>query len=153
MNFDRKVKELYYDWNLKEKSGMLLIVLESNAISKIAGSYKGKSNVQREISEVSKRAEKSPEEVHSVMLNNNTLLIYRKGFMVSIEKELVELGHQEVLKTTKRNLEKRILSEHKRNLEKHLNSQLVDYFVDWNFQIDESYIILIIKENKAQKTA
>ncbi|MEH7398137.1 Na-translocating system protein MpsC family protein, partial [Priestia megaterium] len=82
--------------------------------------------------------------VSSYLLDQRTLLIIREGIMVTIEKELVQLGFEENLTLAKRNLEKRLLYEHSQSLEVILDSKVTDILVAWDFHKDKSTILLIL---------
>lgn len=143
-NTQEKVSEFYYDWNLEGKTGMFLLILEKKQ-GFSDQPYKNRELIHQEIVDLSIEAEKPPEKTSSKLLNERTLLIIREGILVSIEKELIHLGYPETLKIAKRNLEKRLMIEHKRNFEKLLLAQIMDSFVDWNFDQDKSYTLFILK--------
>jgi uncharacterized protein YbcI len=143
-NTKEKVKEFYYDWNLDGKTGMFLLILENDQKFKCEP-FLNKDLVHKEIINVSIEAEKPPQKVSSRLLNDRTMIIIREGILVSIEKELIEIGFPETLKIAKRNLEKRLMHEHKPTFEKLLSAQIIDQFVDWNFDQDKSYSLFILK--------
>lgn len=141
-----EVKELYYDWSLHNRSGILVGVLENeededNALE----NYTEKEAVHNDIMRISRQAEKLPEFVDSCFLNERTLLVIRTGILVRIEKELIKTGFEEHLKLTKRQLEKGLL--HAGDFENILQKSVVDIFVDWDFKLDKSYIIFILQPN------
>ncbi|WP_342750502.1 Na-translocating system protein MpsC family protein [Alteribacillus bidgolensis] len=108
--------------------------------------YSGKEAIHNEIARVSKHAEKLPASLDSCMINDRTLIITRDGILVRIEKELIRSGFEEELKLTKRHLEKRLL--HASKFEAILQTNVADIFVDWDFKLDKSYIIIILQPNK-----
>ncbi|WP_100013132.1 DUF2294 domain-containing protein [Lentibacillus sediminis] len=141
-----EVKELYYDWSLQNRSGILVGILdnEEDNDNKLEN-YPEKEAVHHEILLISRQAEKSPESLDSCFLNDRTLLVKRTGILVRIEKELIRTGFEEHLKLTKRQLEKRLL--HGSDFEEILQRNVVDIFVDWDFKLDKSYIIFILQPN------
>lgn len=143
---EEKVKEFYYDWNLDAKTGMFHFVLENEHPMGFE-SYYNQGEVHKEISDLSMSIQKAPKQTFSKLLNERTLVIVREGILISIEKEFIHLGFQETLKIAKKTLEKRVIINHKRNFERFLNAQLVDCFVDWNFDKDKSYTLFIIRPN------
>jgi uncharacterized protein YbcI len=143
-NTQEKVKEFYYDWNLDNKTGMFLLILEDKK-SFYCDPYTNRDLVHQEIIDLSIEAEKPPEKTNSKLLSDRTLLVIREGILVSIEQELIQLGFQETLKIAKRNLEKRLMNEHKKNFEKLLSAQIIDSFVDWNFDQDKSYTLFMLR--------
>ena len=144
ITLDRQVDEFYYDWNLQNQSGAFIITLSPEIPEILMDGYPGKEKVHEEMAEVSIEAQKKPEEIVSSMLSRRVLLLIRKGILVEIEKELIELGFEETLTLAKRRLEKRKLTEHQGNFEKHLKNDIAEVFVDWNFDKDLSYTVFIL---------
>ncbi|MBT2641267.1 DUF2294 domain-containing protein [Bacillus sp. ISL-41] len=144
LNTKDKIKEFYYDWNLDEKSGMLLFIFEKDQPYN-SDVYDNKNLVEEETIELSMEIQKAPEETHSKLLNERTLIIARHGILISLEKEFIQLGFQETLKIAKRKLEKKVITQHQSSYERYLNAKITDYFVDWNFDKDKSYTLFILK--------
>ena len=142
-----EVNEFYYDWGLHNKSGLFVCIgstlIESDTKSEKTYNYHGQESLHREIKRISLQAEKTPEEVHSYLLNERTLVVIRNGILVPIEKELIRLGNFETLRLAKRNLEKRLL-HNSGNFEAILQRKVNDIFVDWDFYRDKSVIVLIL---------
>ncbi|KGX90731.1 hypothetical protein N781_06655 [Pontibacillus halophilus JSM 076056 = DSM 19796] len=137
------VQELYYDWTLENRSGMIVGVYgDRENDTEALEDYHGKEKVHREIEHVSKQAEKLPEQVDSFFLNERTLLIERNGILVAIEKELIRSGFEEKLKLAKRHLEKGLLDLSA--FENILGTKVRDAFVDWDFNLDRSYFIFVV---------
>lgn len=140
-----KPHEFYYDWSLHNKSGML-VAFCPEAIpggQEANQEYEGKAGLEQEIINISHQAQKVPEEILSYEVNPRTLLIIRNGILVRIEKELIRLGHSELLKSAKRNLEKGFLHNNS-SFESLLNRRVADCFVDWSMDSDKSVIVLIL---------
>ena len=140
---------MYYDWSLKDRSGIVFGVIKPNNKEEKFDSYPDysqKKAVHDEVIRVSKKAEKVPDKVESLYLNDRTLVVERKGVLVEIEKELIRSGFREQLRLSKRQLEKRLLE--KQVSEGILNTPVTDIFVDWDFDEDRSYIIYILKPTK-----
>ncbi|MFB4163823.1 DUF2294 domain-containing protein [Alteribacillus sp. JSM 102045] len=142
---DLSVREMYYDWSLQNRTGILIGLIGEEEDEDILEDYAGKEAIHNEIARVSKQAEKLPEYVDSCLLNDRTLIIARTGILVRIEKELIRSGYEEELKLTKRHLEKRLL--HASNFATILQTNVADIFVDWDFKLDKSYIIIILQPN------
>ncbi|TSB46040.1 Na-translocating system protein MpsC family protein [Alkalicoccobacillus porphyridii] len=148
-NHHLNVTELYYDWSLHNRSGIIVGIFDINDTSvDTADDYPNKAAIHREIDQVSKQAERLPDSVDSWFLNDRTLVVKRSGILVRIEKELIRSGFEEPLKLTKRHLEKSLLETGDFN--DIFNAEIMDIFVDWDFQEDISYIIFILKPNKSQ---
>jgi uncharacterized protein YbcI len=138
-----EVKEFYYDWGLHNNSGVFVCIGLNTAEVNLNVDYRGKKEVEERVRIISIQAQKEPEEIFSFLLNDRTLVVIRKGIFVPIEKELIMLGNSETLKLAKRNLEKRLL-QNKGNFGDILQSKVIDIFVDWDFQLDKSAIVLIL---------
>jgi uncharacterized protein YbcI len=138
-----EVKEFYYDWGLHNNSGVFVCIGSNTAEVDLNVDYRGKKEVEERVRIISIQAQKEPEEIYSFLLNDRTLVVIRKGIFVPIEKELIMLGNSETLKLAKRNLEKRLL-QNNGNFGDILQSKVIDIFVDWDFQLDKSAIVLIL---------
>jgi uncharacterized protein YbcI len=139
----KEVKEIYYDWNLDGQTGMVLALI--SGLDSNENNYKHSKKVNGVIDQVSIEAEKSPDVIYSAKIDDRKLIVVRKGILVSIERELIKLGYEETLRIAKRNQEKRLIGEHISALESYLNKGVSDYFIDWDFDGDKSYILFILK--------
>ena len=138
------VDTLYYDWSLSRQTGVLIGVIKTDNPDKEGlKSYKHKDAVHEEVEKMSRKAEKTPASIRSFLLNERTLLIERNGILVAIEKEMINAGYEQPLKISKRRLEKRLLNL--ASLETILGTSIEDVFVDWDFNKDRSYMVLILK--------
>lgn len=137
------IREFYYDWGFHNKSGVFVCIASSTEQKDINDDFEGKVELHSEIKRISIQAQKEPEEVTSSLLNQRTLVVIRKGILVSIERELIRLGSSETLKLAKRNLEKRLLHNNN-HFEDMLKTKVNDIFVDWDFKLDKSAIVLIL---------
>ncbi|WLR48906.1 Na-translocating system protein MpsC family protein [Halobacillus litoralis] len=139
------VDNLYYDWSLTRQTGVLIGVITTDNPEDDEGlkSYEHKDAVHEEVEELSRKAEKTPASIRSFLLNERTLLIERNGILVAIEKEMIQAGYEQPLKISKRRLEKRLLNH--ASFETILGASVEDAFVDWDFNKDRSYMVLILK--------
>lgn len=138
-------EEFYYDWGLHNLSG-IFVGIEANGDNMEAvkqEGYAGMEALHQEIDFISQSVEKTPEETYSCLLNDRTLLVIRSGILISIEKELIRMGFEGLLKLAKRNLEKGHLHNSIR-LEPILNARINDIFVDWDVHRDKSVIVFAL---------
>lgn len=144
-----QIREFYYDWGLHNHSGVMVGIEsdESRLLTGSEGSYSGRDELHKEIDTISSQVEKRPEDLYSFMINERTLLVIRNGILVSIEKELIRIGHEASLKLAKRNLEKNHLHNNG-HFSTILKSKVIDVFVDWDFLLDKSVIAFIINPNQ-----
>lgn len=93
---------------------------------------------------MSQKVQKTPSELFSCQINPRTILVFRKDILVPIEKELIRLGYEEVLRISKQKLEKTYLHNNP-HFEKTLRTEVTDIFVDWDFGRNKSVIVLILQ--------
>lgn len=141
---DLNIKDLYADWDLDKKTGMIIAILDEDA----TGKFDWPEGIdQKEFEErvkiASLKAEKIPEKTESFWLNDRTILVKRTGILVRIEKELILNGFVEELKLTKRPLERQVMKEV--HMETVLKRGVSEIFIDWNFDDDISYIAFTLE--------
>lgn len=143
---DRKVEDLFADWNIVHRSGLLIVTLEKDLDESEFSLPQGvNQEILREIFRLnSMRTQKEPDQTNFYWLNEHLLLIERIGILIEIEKQLVRNGVTEELRLAKRPMEYQIIELF--NLESILKRQVQDLFVDWNFQRDVSYMVLLLKK-------
>ncbi|GMA62438.1 DUF2294 domain-containing protein [Alicyclobacillus fastidiosus] len=145
-----QLSEFYYDWAFHNRSGMMIGVgLEPFSDSDpCQETYAGKLPLEQEIVEISRQAQKVPEELYSCILDSRTVVVIRTGILVRIEKELVREGLAPTLRRVKANLEKSLL-HHDNHFESILGRSVADIFVDWDFDSDKSVITFVLDSKKA----
>ncbi|WP_409299990.1 Na-translocating system protein MpsC family protein [Peribacillus sp. SCS-155] len=143
---EMEIQHLYYDWNLQHQTGMFVGISPEAPLSDnpYDEDFKEKNAVDKEIIQISEQAEKAPESIISYQLSPRAIIVIREGILVPIEKQLIALGFTETLRVAKRQLEGDLLINNT-NLPSMLNADILDIFVDWNFEMDNSVIIIIVK--------
>lgn len=139
------IREFYYDWGLHNQSGVMVGIEACEELEQtfLESEYAGKEELQYEMNTISQQVQKRPDELYSFLINERTLLVFRIGILISIEKELIRIGHEESLRLAKRNLEKSHLHNNG-HFQEFLNAKVIDLFVDWDFHLDKSVIVLIL---------
>ncbi|TWT06370.1 DUF2294 family protein [Planococcus sp. CPCC 101016] len=142
------VKEIYADWNLDNKTGLLTLVLNEKAVEKASEWPKGidKKAFYEEVDEASRKAQKEPEKTEVFWLNERTVLIQRKGILIELEKELVKNNFSEELKLAKRPLESKLI--YSSSLEMIMKRRINEAFTNWDFHEDMGYIVLLIEPER-----
>lgn len=144
------MNEFFFDWNIKRKSG-ILIGLKPEAF-RLAGEenesvqkdFPHKKALEEKISLLSEEAERRPDYISSIKVDNRTFLIVREGILVEIEKKLIEMKEDESLKIAKRVVEKELFNRD--NALGHiLKEKIQDIFIDWNFEKDRSTVVIITR--------
>ncbi|WP_308635814.1 Na-translocating system protein MpsC family protein [Paenibacillus silvisoli] len=143
------IREFYYDWGLHNHSGVMVGIeaWDDHGQADLVSGYAGRDELHQEINRISQQVEKRPEELYSCLINERTLLLIRNGILISIEKELIRIGHEESLRLAKRNLEKSHMHNNG-HFEEFLHTKVIDVFVDWDFQLDKSVIVLILNPSQ-----
>ncbi len=96
----------------------------------------------KQVERVSEEAGRIPDSIETLWMSNRTLLLKRSGILVGIEKALIEGGFSEILKLTKRPLERKLLKA--APLNHSLQRNIDEVFMDWNFSQDVGYIAFIL---------
>ncbi|MFD1032502.1 Na-translocating system protein MpsC family protein [Metaplanococcus flavidus] len=139
-------RDLYADWNLTKRSGVFIAVMENVHPTDVFHWPQGvQEDTLREIIILNSiRTQKKPDQTNFYWLDEHILLVERIGILIDIEKQLLKNGLAEELRLAKRPMEQRIIELF--NLESILNSTVQELFVDWNFQQDLSYMLLLLKK-------
>ena len=142
------IKDIYTDWKLENKTGLLILVLNEELIEDANEWPKGidKKAFYQEVTEVSIRAQKEPEKTEVFWLNDRTVLIRREGILIEIEKELIKNNFTEQLKLAKRPLESKLI--YSSTLGQILKRTISEAFTDWNFKEDVGYMVLLIEPER-----
>ncbi|MBZ5199739.1 DUF2294 family protein [Planomicrobium chinense] len=145
------VKEVYADWHLEQKTGMIFVVLNEEEEQK-AWQWPedvDEEDLYRQVKIGSIEAQKEPEETYIYWLNDRTVLIRRFGILLQLEKELIKNGFEEQLKIAKRPVEYTVVAES--NIQQSLKRNILETFVDWNFEKDIGYMILVLESLEKQQ--
>jgi uncharacterized protein YbcI len=142
----RELLEFYYDWELHNHSGVFVIrqLEDPRWILESQGMYEGQEEFHRELENISKRVQKRPDQLNSYLINKRTLLVVRNGILIDICKELIRLGDEGNVKDALNNLEKNFLHNNL-HLQTLLSTTIEDVFVDWDFRLDRSVIVFILR--------
>lgn len=138
-----KIKDIYTDWNLSRKTGFITAVMPQEAETSMDTwpDESIKSAIETEIVRASEKTQKKPEYTQAHWINDRLIVIERQGIMVEIEQELLALGVKEELKIAKRIMEHRMVNS--KEFKKVLKQELIEWFVDWNFDEDTAYMVLM----------
>lgn len=134
---------LYADWNIENKTGLLLAVTNRQETHETVNLTETEKALLSVINETSKKTERTPDHTGIHWLNDSVLLIERTGLMVDIEIELVKNGAMDELRLAKRPLEHRLMES--APLETALGKPIRELFVDWDFEEDRAYMVLLLE--------
>lgn len=146
---DNVIDEIYYDWSLHNRTGIIVgIAHESfNSTETLSQEFKGKEELESELIRLSGYVQKVPEKITSYQINSRIIIVIRESITVMVEKELIRKGYSQLLKNVKRDLEKRYLHNDV-NFESILQRKVIDVFADWNFELDKSIFVIIMNPNE-----
>lgn len=143
----QKTMELYADWNLNKETGVLLAISREEA-SPTDFAWPPEvdaESVQEIIRLNSQRTQKLPDRIHYFWLTDALLIIERQGILIDIEKQLIANGVSEELRLAKRPLEHQVTKFF--NLQSFLHRAIIELFVDWDFEADKGYMIILMKKD------
>lgn len=140
-----QVNEIYADWNVGMKSGLIIGIINSDAVEYEFNWPAGlvEKEFQDELVKASLKTEKNPGRREVYWLNDRTILVKRSEILVPIEKELIKKGHEKELMIAKKQLESRIFQEMQLDLT--LQRKVTDHFFFWNFEQDAGYVVFIVE--------
>ena len=93
------------------------------------------------MSQITKDVQKTPTDIESYWVDSSTLVIIRKGLLISLEKRIIKKGFNNALRVSKRELE---LDRFVEGLSVHeiLGKPMDQAFLDWDFDKDISLMVL-----------
>ncbi|MDG5471944.1 Na-translocating system protein MpsC family protein [Jeotgalibacillus sp. ET6] len=137
-----EIDKLYFNWSLEDQAGMILGVMNSGDESSVPWPDEvDKEAFRQEVNLLTKKGQKTPEKTELYWLSDRTIVAKRQGILVRIEKELISNGYAEELVLTKRPMEKQLVREAR--LEEIMKKKIQEIFVDWDFDEDIGYIVLV----------
>lgn len=110
--------------------------------------YYGERLLNEELVKLGHMVDSIPETVTSFCLNSRFFIFERDGGTTRLEREMDIAGYGDVVKNTKREMEKQYLNNNL-CIKKHFNMGMVDTFIDWNFSKNKSIVVLVKSSNDA----
>lgn len=143
--------EIYYDWNIENGSRFLMGISSRKYENypSLKSNYFGEQLLNKEMIKMGHFADSIPETITSFCLNSKIFVFERRGGTTRLEKEMELSGYGDVVKNTKRLVEK----EYLRNnfcVKNVLDTEAMDIFIDWNFKKNKSIVVLIKSTSDAQ---
>lgn len=91
----------------------------------------------------SKSGLKEPNRTNGYWLDGYALLVERSGILTDLEREFIKNGLIDELRVAKRPLEHWLVES--ANISSVLKQKIRERFVDWNFDHDKAYMVLILE--------
>jgi uncharacterized protein YbcI len=144
VTMETEVTSFYHDWNFPNNRGILVLELDKIIIPSEVNTTFDYSLLEKEVARISRLVQKVPEEIHIKPITPKIIIVKRYGILVPIEKALLQKGFKDELYVTKDDLEK--LFFHKDgNFDVIFNDSIVDIFIDWHLDHDNSLICFVLK--------
>ena len=139
-----EIKEIYVDWNLALETGTFLAIADElpNPDEFPWPSDIEKEEFEPKLEQVCATLQRDRQQTETYWLNDRTLLIKWSGVLTEIENALISDGHQEILKLTKRPMERSMLEN--AGFESVLDRRIQEIFLDWNYDSNMGYVILVL---------
>ncbi|GAA4700604.1 DUF2294 domain-containing protein [Brevibacillus fulvus] len=139
------IKSVYYDWNLSQKSGMILIVSANpfDHAAYLKPDFEGQEILHRQM--IAANGNHS-DQMESLKLNDRTILVMHSGAFTKVEQELIHLGFDELVLMAKKNVVKSFLE--KVNFESFLLRQVRDIFLLYNAEWEQIWFVFMLGPNK-----
>lgn len=137
-------EETYSDWNIENGSRVLVgISKQSYEMCSTADfDYKGEQMLHKELIKLGKFADSVPDTIDSFCLNSKIFIFERSGGTTKMEKEMELTGYGDIIKNTKKQIEKQYLSENL-CIKNVLDIKVIDIFIDWDFINNKSIVVLV----------
>ncbi|ASS65546.1 MULTISPECIES: Na-translocating system protein MpsC family protein [unclassified Paenibacillus] len=139
-SLDLEIMDVYYDWNLDNHSGIMVGLVDSTKFEAHQEKYRGKPYIHESVRRISEEAEKLPDKLYSFWTNPRTLIVFRSGILIKLEKELLRAGYEPALRVAKRSLEKSMLLTEV-DMNRAVGRTPDGLYLDWKFDKDQSIIV------------
>ncbi len=146
--FDLSAAHFYYDWHDEDLSCIISVILREDEHYALDDHYAEKEKIHDQIRELTARVEKVPHKLHSFWVENDYLVVIRRGLLIDLEKALLEDGHEEALRRAKRKVEKYQLAENAR-VSDIIGRKLEGVYLDWAFEADSSMLVYAFESAKS----
>ncbi|MDD3394256.1 MAG: Na-translocating system protein MpsC family protein [Anaerotignum sp.] len=137
-------EETYYDWNTENGSRVLVGMSKRQfqVSSSVKSDYYGEQLLHKELIRLGHFADSIPETINSFCLSSKFFIFERGGGTTRLEREMELMGYGEVIKKTKRQIEKQYLNNNL-CIKNVLDMEIIDTFIDWNFNKNKSIVVLV----------
>ncbi|MDO3411800.1 hypothetical protein QWJ34_18710 [Saccharibacillus sp. CPCC 101409] len=140
-----KIAYTFIDWKSENNQAMISAFFTPNVYEPVEDIYPGKAELHLQISRITEEVQKEPAAVESFWLDDDTVMVIRRGLLFSLEKQIVKKGFNSALRVSKRELE---LDRFYENLKiSDLFGRKLDAaFLDWAFDDDISLLALKLEQ-------
>ena len=137
-------EETYYDWNIENGSRVLIGIgkQQYEMSSSVKSDYYEEQLLRKELIKLGHLTDSIPETISSICFNSKIFIFERFGGTTRLEREMELKGYGDVIKNTKRQIEKKFFNDNLciKNI---LELEVTDTFIDWNFKENKSIVVLV----------
>lgn len=137
-----------YDWNDEDLSCLIFILLGEPAFLIENTPYPGQRKIHRQVAALTYDVQRFPEKIYSFWLEQRMLVIVRDGTMIEVEKSLIADGYSEILRNSKRKVEKQQFCEEP-PFGGIANRAIKGVYLDWFFPQDRSVLVYVFGSPQA----
>lgn len=131
-----------YDWNDDDLSCLIFMMFSEPACLRENEPYPEQNKVHRNIATLTYDLQRFPEKIYSFWMECTMLVIVRDGTLTEVEKALIEDEHCEVLRISKRRVEKKKFCEEP-PFGGIANRSVKGIYIDWIFPHDRSILVYV----------
>lgn len=135
-----------YDWNDEDLSCLIFMLLEEPEFLRENHPYPGQAKIHRHIAALTYDVQRFPDKIYSFWLDAELLVIIRDGTLSPVENALIEDGHSEALRMSKRRVEKAKFRE-EFPFGDPIKSSIRGVYLDWMFPNDRSALVYVFDKS------
>ncbi|WP_339060036.1 Na-translocating system protein MpsC family protein [Tepidibacillus marianensis] len=136
------IRKIYHDWNYELNTGILNVVLSQGELTN--HSFLVKEQLESKIIQINKLKNKLPKRTESIQIDSNLYLVKCSGFVLPIEKMLIDKGDTDLLLDME-SIFKAHYFRHIEEFEMIFQKGVADLFIHWDYHNDESFVCFILK--------
>ncbi|OWR29602.1 hypothetical protein CDO73_15580 [Saccharibacillus sp. O23] len=135
-----------YDWNDDDLSCLIFMLVEEPEFLRENRPYAGQDKIHRSIAALTYDVQRFPDKIYSFWLDSQLLVVIRDGTLIQVEKALIEDGHSEVLRMSKRRVEKSKFRE-EFPFDENVKRSIRGIYLDWMFPHDRSVLVYVFDKS------
>lgn len=137
-------EETYCDWNVENGSRVLVGISKQRykMSTSIKSDYYGEQLLHKELIKLGHFVDSIPDTIHSFCFNSKFFIFERSGGTTRLEKEMELSGNGDIIKNTKRQIEKQYINDNL-CIKNVLDMEVIDTFIDWDFKKNKSIVVLV----------
>lgn len=135
-----------YDWNDEDLSCLIFMLLEEPACLRENVPYPEQPKIHRGIAALTYDVQRFPDKIYSFWLDAELLVVIRDGTLIKVEQALIEDGHGEALRMSKRRVEKTKFYDES-PFDEPVKRNIRGIYLDWMFPRDRSILVYVFDKS------